>query len=142
MRQSFFSKFQYQNGKKRKSGTTLSGLQNGAVSSWQIWAGFTDYTLEQKDYKSGQRYFESAQEGFQIGAEQCIVISVVIRFHRTDGLICYVLQTFSKIFLIIVQNFTIHSNIVQIKSDGLFYTFCFFKSWSPDQSKCTKNCHS
>ena len=51
----FFSKFQYQNGKKRKSGTAFSGLQNGAIRSWQIWAGFTDYTLEQKDYKSGQR---------------------------------------------------------------------------------------
>ena len=68
MKQSFFSKFQYQNGKKRKSGTTFPGLQNGAVSSWQIWAGFTDYTLEQKDCKTGQRYFKSGQEGFQTAA--------------------------------------------------------------------------
>ena len=35
----FFSKFQDQNGKKRKSGTAFSGLQNGAIRSWQIWAG-------------------------------------------------------------------------------------------------------
>ena len=47
-------KFQYQNGKKRKSGKKICGLQNGAIRRLQIGAGF-------RDYKSGQ-------EGLQIGA--------------------------------------------------------------------------
>ena len=95
-----------------------------------------------KDISNRNKRDFKPQQGLQIGAKQCIVISALLRFHRKDDLICYVLQKFSKFFLIIVQNFTIHSNIVQIKSDGLFYTFCLFKSWSPDQSECTKNCHS
>ena len=105
--------------------------------------------MEQKDYQSRQRYLKSGQEGFQTiagitgsGAKHCIVISAVIRFYRTDDSICYVLQKFSKLFLIIVQNFTIPSEIVENKSDGLFYTFCLFNSWSPDQRECTKISHS
>ena len=75
-------KFQYQNGKKRKSGKNFSGLQNGAIRRLQFGAGF-------RDCKSGQeglqkraavdisnwgkkvtnlgRDFKSGQEGFQIG---------------------------------------------------------------------------
>ena len=37
-------------GKKRKSGKTLSGLQNGALRGLQIGAGFRDF----RDFKSGQ----------------------------------------------------------------------------------------
>ena len=44
-------------GKKRKSGKTFSGLQNGALRGLQIGAGFRDF----RDFKSGQ--------GLQIGAE-------------------------------------------------------------------------
>ena len=47
-------KFQYQNGKKRKSWKRLSGLQNGAIRGLQIGVSF-------RDYRSGQ-------EGVQIGA--------------------------------------------------------------------------
>ena len=50
----FLFKFQCQNGKKRKSGKTFSGFQNGAIRRLEIGAGF-------RDYKSGQ-------EGLQIGA--------------------------------------------------------------------------
>ena len=45
-------KFHYQNGKKRKSVKTFSGLQNGAIRELQIGAGFRDYKLGGKgDYK-------------------------------------------------------------------------------------------
>ena len=85
-------KFQYQNGKKRKSGKKFSGLQNGAIRGLQIGAVFRDFKSGQeglqkgaalgisnrgkkianwdRDFKSGQRDFKSGQKGFQIGAEQ------------------------------------------------------------------------
>ena len=47
-------KFQYQNGKKRKSGKKFSGLQEVAMRGFQIWAGFRNY--------------KSKQEGLQIRA--------------------------------------------------------------------------
>ena len=53
-------KFQYQNGKKRKSEKKSSGLQNGAIRRLQIGAGFGDY-------KSGQ---EGQLKGFQIGSKR------------------------------------------------------------------------
>ena len=36
-------KFQYQNGKKRKSAKKFYGLQNEAIRGLQIGAGFRDY---------------------------------------------------------------------------------------------------
>ena len=40
-------KFQYQNGKKRKSWKKFSGLQNGGIRGLQIGAGFKDYRSAQ-----------------------------------------------------------------------------------------------
>ena len=57
----FKFKFQYQNGKKRKSGKRFSGLQNGVIRGLQIGVGF-------RDYKSGQG-FQIGTKRFQIGAE-------------------------------------------------------------------------
>ena len=54
-------KFQYQNGKKRKSGKRFSGLQNGVIRGLQIGVGF-------RDYKSGQG-FQIGTKRFQIGTE-------------------------------------------------------------------------
>ena len=74
--------FQYQNGKKPKSGKKFSGLQNGAIRGLQTETGFRDLQIgargiinrgrfrdfksEQKDYKSGERNFKSGQR-LQIG---------------------------------------------------------------------------
>ena len=75
-------KFQYQNGKKRKSGKIFSGLQNGVIMVLQIGAGFRDYKSEQvgsqigatlgissrcKEISNWGNYYKSGQEGFQIG---------------------------------------------------------------------------
>ena len=49
--------FQYQNGKKRKSGKKISGLRSGEIRGSQIGAGF-------RDYKSGQ---EGLQTGTALG---------------------------------------------------------------------------
>ena len=81
--------------KKRKSGKTFSGLQNGAVRGLQIGAAFRDYksghkgflrgtalgisnqgkkiTNRGRDFKLGKeisnrsRYYKLGQAGFQIG---------------------------------------------------------------------------
>ena len=68
-------KFQYQNGKKRRSGKKFLGYENGAIMGLQIGArGITnrdslrDFKLWQKDYKSGQKDFKFGPR-LQIGAE-------------------------------------------------------------------------
>ena len=76
-------KFQYQNGKKRKSVKKLSGLQNGAIRRLQIGAGFRDYKSGQEGLKIGAalgisnqgkeisnqgRDYKLGQKGFQIEA--------------------------------------------------------------------------
>ena len=75
-------KFQYQNGKKRKSGEKISGLQNGAIRGLQIGAGFRDYKLGQEGLQTGAdlgnsnrskkitsrgRYFKSGERDFKLG---------------------------------------------------------------------------
>ena len=44
-------KFQYQNGKKRKSGENFSGLQEVAIRGFQIWAGFRNYKSKQEGFQ-------------------------------------------------------------------------------------------
>ena len=46
-------KFQYQNGKKRKSRKKIYGLKNGAISRLQIRADFRDCKSEKKGLQIG-----------------------------------------------------------------------------------------
>ena len=76
-------KFQFQNGKKRKSGKQFSGLQNGAIRGLKIGArgilqieatlGISNWGKKIKNWgkeisNRGKRDFKSGQ-GLQIGAE-------------------------------------------------------------------------
>ena len=66
----FMFKFQHQNEKKRKSGKSFFGLDNGAIRRLQTGAAFRDYKSGQeglqkggsfRDFKSGQKNYKSVQ---------------------------------------------------------------------------------
>ena len=61
-------KFQYQNGKKRRSGKKFLGYENGAIRGSQIGARGITNRGSLRDFKSGQKDFKFWPR-LQIGAE-------------------------------------------------------------------------
>ena len=79
-------RFQYQNGKKLKTGKNFSRLQNGTKSSFQIGAGFRDYKLGQERLQK-QGALENRRRGEKIRNQGRDYKLVQKTCHKT--LLCY-----------------------------------------------------